>query len=390
MSRERVAWLVLCAGFAGFLLLTGAAGAAAYTYWSTATEPRPATLTVIEGIVTIRDPLRLDPIVAAPSQVLKEGETIATNQTSRAFISLYDGSTVTLFQNSEISLSTLRSLKYRAPEDRVAITLRSGRAIVGVAPPIREQNTFVVRSPHGELRLHEGSYSLDVTPQKSELRVRDIGRAELRTPRGLVTASERQRVEFNATDVTGPRPLGVELIRNSRFSAGLSGWNAGYRDLNIPDVTGAVEEAQIDGRSAVRLLRQESVGTWSETFVYQPIGRDISDFLSLALSLEFRISDQSVQGGGAQGSEYPLMIKIDYRTVNGDNAFWVRGFYYTNERGNPTTNGVLVPHDQWVTYTEATNLLALEPKPREILGIHVIGAGHNYDSLVSRVTLLAE
>lgn len=390
MSRERTVWLVLCAGFAVFLLLSSAAGAAAYTYWSNATEPRGAVLTVIEGIVTIREPNRLDPTVAAPSQALKEGDTIATNQSSRAFVRLYDGSTVTLFQNTELTLSSLRSLKYREQRDRLELTLHQGRVIVGVAPPLRDATDFLVASPFGDSRLFEGSYSFDASPQRTELRVRDIGRAQVQTKTALVTVAERQRVEVGPNGITGPRPLGVDLVRNPRFSTGLSGWTAGYRDLNIPDVVGTVDDVEFDGRSTVHLQRTESIGTWSETFVYQPVNKDVSDFLSLALSLEFRIAEQSVQGGGSQGSEYPLMVKIDYRTVNGDNAFWVRGFYYTNDRNNPTTNGVLVPKDQWITYTEATNLLALDPKPREILGIHLIAAGHNYESYVSRVTLLAE
>ena len=79
----------------------------------------------------------------------------------------------------------------------------------------------------------------------------------------------------------------------------------------------------------------------------------MTDLLSLKLSLDVFISNQSLSGGGFRGSEYPAMVQIRYRDVDGNEQLWVRGFYYHNRDNYPTLNGEQVLQEKWYPFERA-------------------------------------
>ena len=77
---------------------------------------------------------------------------------------------------------------------------------------------------------------------------------------------------------------------------------------------------------AVRFVRRGSKNSHGENILYQAINRDVSDFVSLKLSVDFRIIYQTLSGGGYLGSEYPLLVQVTYRDEAGNQHTWARGF----------------------------------------------------------------
>ena len=97
-----------------------------------------------------------------------------------------------------------------------------------------------------------------------------------------------------------------------------------------------------------------------------------------------------LSGGGYLSSEYPLIIRVKYRDVNGDEAEYVRGFYAQNDTSNPTANGELLPRATWIPFDSSNLLASLPIKPFRILSIEIYASGWDYESYISNVRLKAE
>ena len=132
-------------------------------------------------------------------------------------------------------------------------------------------------------------------------------------------------------------------------------------------------------------------GNHCETGIRQKIDKDISDSASLKLQLDVRLIYQSLSGGGFQGSEYPIMVRLDYKDPWGNDQFWVHGFYYQNEDNNPTQYGEQIPRYVWYPY-ETGNLLEIlaDTRPTRIKQIHIYASGHEYQSMISEVGVTVE
>lgn len=155
------------------------------------------------------------------------------------------------------------------------------------------------------------------------------------------------------------------------------------------DVIGETTTALDEGRPVVHFSRRGSKGTHCESYIYQEINKDVSDLSTLKLSVRLKLLHQSLSGGGYMGSEYPVLIYIRYRAQEGE-AAKVYGFYYQNESNNRTDNGIVVPPNQWQEWIAPDNLMALTPRPLQILSLQVSASGWDYESLVSQVSLLGE
>jgi hypothetical protein len=182
-----------------------------------------------------------------------------------------------------------------------------------------------------------------------------------------------------------------ELVFNGSFTQGLTGWQVG-NELGFPEGQDAQGDASLvreDGRPAVLFSRRGSKNTHCETYIFQEINRDVSDFSVLRLHIRLKLLHQSLSGGGYLGSEYPVLVKINYQVVQGEN-FEVFGFYYQNEAHNRTDNGTEVAQNSWVSFAAPDNLMTIIPQPRKIVSIEVQASGWDYESLVSDISLVGE
>ncbi len=145
-----------------------------------------------------------------------------------------------------------------------------------------------------------------------------------------------------------------------------------------------------DNRRAVQIKRDQSNQNSAITGIRQVVDRDVSDYRSLTLSADVRVDSHNLSGGGYLSSEYPLIIRVKYRDVNGDEAEYVRGFYAQNDTSNPTANGELLPRATWIPFDSSNLLASLPIKPFRILSIEIYASGWDYESYISNVRLKAE
>ncbi len=129
-----------------------------------------------------------------------------------------------------------------------------------------------------------------------------------------------------------------------------------------------------------------------ETGIVQVIDKDVRDFTSLQLHISVRLLEQSLAGGGTRSSEFPIIVRLDYKDINGNDNFWTHGFYFKDPADTwPIINGEKIPRLVWYPY-ESSNLMEElgDVKPALIKSIRIYASGWDYQSMVSQAQLLAK
>jgi hypothetical protein len=365
---------------------------AARRYYLNATTAEEATLEVVTGTVRLSHRGDAADVAADNGDPVLEGYTVKTDGTSRALLTLFDGSTVYVFENTEITMESMRASRFTRRVTLVRMSQGQGRSRIGVAPAPTLEASFTVKTPHAAVRLEDGSYAVEVTEQGTGVSVR-AGEGVVTAQKAAVAVKRGQRCTVAAGQPpSAPGPAALDLVLNGDFRQKDVGWTiktdveTGRRD----DVYGETR-IQTDGDSpTVHFVRRGSKNSHGENGIHQEINRDVSDFVSLRLSLDFEIIYQSLSGGGYLGSEYPILVRVTYRDVNGQQVSWARGFYYQNDANYPTTYGDLAPVGVWIPYEK--DLLALEgyPRPFRLLSVDVTASGWDYESLLRSIAIFAE
>ncbi len=396
---ERVAWLVIWGAFAVFLLLCAAVPVSSRSYLLYSWTPKTATFEVIGGTPRVQEPNAVAPIAVTRSIQLSEGSTIETDENSRGILTFFDGSTLTLFPNTNITLHQMRLSTF--DWGRVPVTLEieqtRGRISVGAALLFAPAGSAAharllrVKTPHLVAVLQEGSYAVDVFADSSQITAKN-GTAEVTAQESTVTLARGQRtVVTRGNAPLAPLPAAQDLVVNGDFRDPIvRGWNS-LQDTTAPGIVpGLAEIASLDDRQTVHIARYQSVQTSAITGVVQQINREVSDFRVMKLTADVRLHFQSLAGGGYMSTEYPLILRLRYRDAYGSEGEWVRGFYYQNTLANPTNNGEQIPVDVWVPF-ESGNLLELaDPKPFIVTSLQIYASGWDYESYVSNVQLIVE
>ena len=396
---DRVAWLVLWGAFAVFILLCVLVPYGGYFYLTHATSPRTTNLEVISGTVRVRQPGSAAPLAVTRAQQLDEGSTVETDENSRCILTLLDGSTVTLFPSTQLTLREMRvpSFAWGVEPLHLAIDQTRGRIRVGAAHPILPGETesrerdFRIYTSQMRASLTEGSYAIEVTSDGSQVTV-SVGSASVTAQDRTVTVNRGQRtVARNGEPPLPALPAAQDIIVNGDFKDPLArGW-AVVREAGDPSLaTGALSIAQLGERFAVRISRTNSNQTSAITGVVQQINREVSDYRTIRVAVDVRLRYQSLPGGGILSSEYPVIVRMKYRDVYGSEAEWVHGFYYQNTANNPTLNAEQVPVDVWVPFESKNLFETLEPRPFFITTLQIYASGWDYDSYVSGVRLIVE
>ncbi len=411
---ERMAWLVIFGAFAACLLLTLAVPLTLRYFLLYTAEPRSGTVEAISltqegsGTVRLTLPNATVPIaVTADPAPLYENSLIETDQTSRAFVTFFDGSTVQVSPGTRLLVHEMRRPRFQWSELPNTIKIdqtRGGPVRYGVALPVAHSGnpdgravTFIVHTPSFDVSLNAGSYSIEVSTGDSQVVVRE-GSATVRSLEGenevAVGQGQRLQVAGRGQPLPSPIPAAQDLISNGDFSGATLNpkqWQA-FSDQGGDggNVNGSVGVVTIGDRPAVQILRSGSEQNSAITGIRQAIEKEVSYFSSMVLSADVRLHNQSLSGGGYQSSEYPLIIRITYSDVNGSQAEYVHGFYYQNDQRNPTKDGERIPQDQWVPFETGNLLEGLDPKPFRILSISIYASGWDYESYISGVRLTVE
>ncbi len=411
-NPERLAWLVLWGAFTVCILLTITLPLGARHFLLYAEEARTSTLEAISltpgkcGTVSFTPPNATQPsaVTCDNPTSFPEGSLITTDSVSRAFVTFYEGSTAQVKEGSRLTVEEMRQPRFKWSELPNTIQINQERGLVryGVARAAAHSGNpdgrvmhLEVDTPDFDVALGEGSYSVEVTDSGSQVIVWE-GLATIHAREGTreVTVSEGQRIQAaKGQPLPEPVPAAQNLVRDGNFSFGedKSSWDlftqAGSEGSSA---NGTITVTSIDERRALRILRADSGSKSADTGVIQQIDRDVSDFRSLNFFAFVRLHNQSLSGGGYLGTEYPLILYMKYRDINGNEHDYVHGFYYQNTEENSTKNGEPVPRDQWIPFETSNLLEMLKPQPFRILYIKIYASGWDYESYVSGVRLTVE
>jgi hypothetical protein len=207
-----------------------------------------------------------------------------------------------------------------------------------------------------------------------------------------------------ATDgpLRGPLDTERNLIRNGAFTADFDNWV--LLPGNVERSDQSMVEIRVTERANEPVLKFSRVGAGhADAGVRQVVDQDITDYTSLQVLLWMQVVDQSLSVCGQQGSECPLMIRIEYIDVNGVNQVWQQGFYAIGTISDvtpdicvacapPLNEHQQIPYNQLVFY-ESANLLErlgqLNILPRHIKSISLISSGHTFDVEVVELAVMA-
>ena len=181
----------------------------------------------IEGTVLLQDPDDFAWKQLREAILLTAGSRIATDATSRAFLELFDGSTVYLYNNTEFLIERSARGWLRHDVKQLQFRIDRGRAIFGVASTADEtQRRFWLYANQGRMEFVEGSYLVELlADERTEVLVRS-GEALLSNGGELAKVGLGGRGGYTADIApSGDLPPTSPLLKDSEacgFGAGFS------------------------------------------------------------------------------------------------------------------------------------------------------------------------
>jgi hypothetical protein len=386
VRAERRAWLILWVAFATFCALVFAATKFAIDWVSNAEVNQTASVTGSRGLVLLTLPGSSEKTVLGARGDLLVGTTLLLDRNTSADLQLFDDSRVKLLGGATLGLSRMEVGRF-INQHAVVLTQSSGAIRYATAGPVDVQlsNVLVRLAPKGDYTVWLDDDVTRVMTYAGEARI------------GTVSVMEGSRVDVDAQGQPS-RVVALEtpLLSNPDFGQHDLGWQG----LDVPndaklDVIG--ERSWVSGPDdrgvALRVLRNSVNHEHGETGLVQQLDRAVIGYRHLYLQAWVRIDYADLSGGGAFGSEYPLMFRVKYEgPAEGSFNPWAVGMYYANpeNRTVPPFLGVLWPQGEWKLYqadlmdTDASNV------PYRLLEFAVMGQGHSYDARVAGISLVGE
>lgn len=398
---QRRAWASILVAFGIWCLLVGWAGVSANTWRKTAYSAPPAQLTAKRGIVLYQGPRDSLPLSVSETTMLEEGGVIDVPTSSEAVIQLgVDSSSIRLRSGTRVRLTMMRIGRFNRDLTQVRIDQLQGAANYVIAGELPDGREVEVRTPHTPrpqdgVKLTKGEYLVWVQDDLTRL-VDYSGQAKVQLDDGLYRLRDYRWVGFGPDEQDKPRVnlLPEQLLRNRGFGKGMAeGWlPIDVGEKGRPDIGGIrmLLDAEVNGRPirALRFYRDTAKDTHNETGLHQEINRDVWAFRNVTLAALVKVNSASLDGGGYAGSEYPLMLRVQYVAENGGSYTWTHGFYVQNATNRPTDLGEEIRPGEW--YQFRIDLTQLRERPAYIGSIEVLASGHDFDSQVADLELSVE
>jgi hypothetical protein len=406
------AWALLLGGFAVFSVITVLTANSAYSWVVEGTEQQTATIEPVSGqSILIRSENEQDWRLVTDRTIVREGDQISTGSASVGWITMFDQGTIEVSENSLVRVDRMRTSRLFRERKEISVEPIRGSIYVGMAPR-GEFNSSLVRVNAGpatvrmrdEIRAEQtGSFMVEtqrLNPTGGEedsilsIRVAVLrGEASLETDRDTRTLIANQQVLIDPSGEHGEvTPAMRELVRNGDFARQMADW-VEFHDHSGEAATesGQVERVpvQIDEQVlvAAQIYRSSGSGDNWETGIQQSIGQSLRVHSSLNLSFLLRIDEQRPLGGGDQLTEFPMIVRIEYVDVNGQDREWWHGYYIVENPANPVPveTATLISRSEWKLIQHS--LHDLEPLPRQITSIQFYSSGHNYRAQVTDISL---
>ncbi len=419
-DRQRLAWIILLSSFFICTVLTISFPFGVNAVLQNSTELLDIFVQSNKGTVRIdnengdgRAVLEGD-----SGQMMYPGSTVVTGNTQTALLFLSPPESEQRLARLQVySHTTLRLVEADSPQFSVSeqlheaiIKLESGRLLISLSQFEERPFQLIINTPQGRIAFaHAGQYIVIVDNESTEVIVQE-GMATVSAVvevgvRDVVYLEADQRAEIpTGLQPRGPLNTSRNLITNSDFSKGKSGWTFFAWQIQEADQPkGETAVTYIFGEPRLHIIRDGS--GHADLRIRQNIQRDVTDIDVLELSLTFRILGQSLQVCGIVGSECPLFVRINYVDANGITQTWQQGFFASGEIiENSTPDGciscaVIQSSHQRVTVAQDTFYevdFAAEIArqgalpPRFIESIELVTSGHGFNLEIVDVNLLLE
>ena len=424
----RLAWGVLLVAFALFCVICIITILGIDYFLFQSTVPLPSTLSVGLGTMSVTDLANPTERVGRTGLGLPRGVIVATDPTQQGTIRFTDDSdqlfaSVTLHRSSSVTLLEAAGPRFSWSRSGYEIAMDNvvGKVDVNV-PGTGDQSIRInARTPAGAIVNFEGAGKYIIEAASAQLRVfnregsANIISPDLQIGRDIPVGGLGV-VNYSDSSV-GLRAGYIDLILDKEFEStqnfdsttGLdSVWVCGHDPGDNP--AGSYEMGVFDGSLALRFLRSNDAITHGRTSCVQSFGQsgiDISedDYNYLTVRTTFYVDYQSLEACGTEGSECPLMLRMDYIDADGEAQKWYHGFYAREQSAYPLRCSTCAQdHDRinekaWFTY-ESPNLLSFfKPEageigaedltPRTIVALWIYASGHQFDVRIDEAALVA-
>ena len=426
LSPGLVAWLVLLFSFGVFCVLIYTAYSLVTDFLSHSVQNQTGTVRLVkdqdDNVLVLHSGQTKETRVNIREDV-SSGDEIRTDKSSTARLTLFDNSYLDLTPGSRVRLDTLQVdiKKFRVSQKRIVITVLDGVVRFSSAPlrPYNEADVKVLFPsevagvPPVEMTAVSDIGGATNTYSFSVSRASDSGlRAALDNQsrravavsdgKRAVTVEPGQRVTLVGGQIGQPGRPGEnpeDLIVNGSFINGIDSWKDQYfQGGDKGQINGVINfdaelvEDGVQPRAHIFRLDPRAADDNAETSLLQEVNHDVSTYSELWFSLHVKLQYQNLAGGGQQGIEYPVFVKIAYMDVNGQRQELFHGFYSLAADSHTQTQDGLgrsskLAQAEWQEWR--VNLMDNRNRPARILQIEVGSSGHLYDSYFSDVSLIA-
>jgi len=417
-NPERLAWTILLISFALCVALAISVPLLSRWWIDTAYVSLRVSFSVQQG--TIQLTCGNDTVPIAINERMDdvcqgvESMTILTLNGDQGVFTVYSPD-VPLQPLAEILVDNNTQLKVmyaRAPRFSISsqpyllgIRIESGRARVSLVDDAARPVVVQTHTPDALVQMGEGSASVQVNAGKTYILIYDGTALVVWNGKGEgVTLSQLQSISLPPPDgELRVLPPASNLIVNGDFNSSLaSSWQVYSKDIEFEGESGGnVSAVDAGGGTVVGFTR---IGRGhAETGITQTVDRDVQALQTLQLRLVLQVTEQDVPVCGTQGTECPIMVKIEYEDTQGELRSWLQGFYASLDPNranppfctvcNPRADHLRLEKDKWYVY-DSPNLVSLLSQaglpPARILSVSLYASGHTYRSEVSRIELLAQ
>ncbi|MBW4436026.1 MAG: hypothetical protein KME04_02755 [Pleurocapsa minor GSE-CHR-MK-17-07R] len=433
LQSASLAWLIIILAFAVFCVICISASLGLQYFLFESTVPMRAELKISRGTAGLTSTDLIEQVVR-DRRDLANSSVVTTDELSQATIDFYDPrgtnllvASVTVDSDTALDLTAMNRPRFDWSSLGYEIYLSRASGSMDVyIPDDRDRNTRVsIRTTSGDFvyLTGPGQYSITITPQQvrvlnfsgdalivegQNVQTQPVGIGQ----RGIYYPLNNQFLLLPAFDnLLGPTDFPEGLLVSAPTNEPTAETDSGaaptpvWSCYNGPydEPVGAFDVVSINGRNAIHFARGNGAQSHGETgcaLTFGGAGRPIHDYSFLSFSATFRIDQQSLTACGFEGSECPLMLRIDYIPTSGAAAVsWYHGFYaqYDPQYNYPRTCASCSREHEsvnagvWYTY-QSDNLFATIPEAVRmgtLLNVRFYTSGHEYDVYVSNLRLLA-
>ena len=434
-SPERIAWIALLGAFALFCVMTLGSAFAFYHYLFRSTVPMPALLHVSKGTVGITGADLRETVERNREDLTNTVTSISTDSLSQATIQFRNPAralseadqllaAVTLQGNTFVTFNRAIRPRFDWSQAPQRVQFSRLRGQLDIILTDLDDRPFEMDIYTDDLNTDKGLHVQFVTQGRYRLNVSE-DEVRLLNLAGAVNAffgddpGLRNPVKPGETLVVrignrSIRPLNdtVDLLDNGGFSFQGStlgqmyspgvplNWDCSLLPQRNPP--GLFSLAEYDGRVGVRLQRFNNATSHGAVTCLQEFegeGLDVRHIDSLSVLATFSLNYQSLSLCGREGSECPLMLHLLYTTDENNTGSWFRGFYYEDRASGAHKkicascfqDHVAINPSVWHTFDSGNllNLFSEERRPAFINAIRFYASGHQFDTVVSELMLLA-